>query len=53
MTDCIRIEKLASGFWCVWIRNEWINAALASEQDAKQFVETWLESHKTDKKKGA
>ena len=46
MTESIRIEKLKSGFYCVWIDGEWVNAALASEPAAKEFAKTWTKSHK-------
>ena len=46
MTESIRIEKLKSGFYCVWIDGEWVNAALASEPAAKEFAKTRTESHK-------
>lgn len=46
MEKLIRIEKLKSGFYCVWIGEEWVNAALASEPAAKEFAKTWTESRK-------
>lgn len=32
------VKKLQSGFYSVWINGEWINAALPSEESAREFI---------------
>ena len=35
----IKITKLPSGFYCVWVDGNWINASYRSLDDAKRFVD--------------
>ena len=32
------VKKLQSGFYSVWINDTWINAALPSEESAREFI---------------
>ena len=34
------IDKLPSGFWCVWFGPDWISASFATREAAESFIET-------------
>lgn len=38
----VEIRELPSGFWSVWVDNDWITASAASEHSARIFVEESL-----------
>ena len=40
----ITVSQLKSGFYCVWINGCWINASLASLEEAKRYVNAIVEA---------
>lgn len=38
------IKKLPSGFYSVWANGVWINAALPSEEAAREYIQTMEKS---------
>ena len=34
----IEIRNLRSGFWSVWIDNDWVEASLPNEEAARKYV---------------
>lgn len=40
------ITQLPSGYWCVWLDDEWIEPSLPSREAAEEYVKNFKEAMK-------
>lgn len=42
--EIVKVLRLPSGFWSVWIGSEWVDASAVSEEEAQKIADTFRNS---------